>query len=289
MKVHPGGSDSFDTSHRSSCSEDAVRTAAVVTSTPLPAEEENREEPTTITDPTTPAVANASLLVEGNRDSKTNFGVEDEKHTKEGSEVVAVSEKKIVRFGMLDVWEFPVTLGDNPSVAWGGPPIRLDYGDYETAVPVQHYQHPVEAFEQGKKGTPRGSLELRIPATTRREWILSNRSSNPVSGPTTEKEISHAETEVRLAQNRRIMSYTMADSNYVQLMLVAQSVGRKLKRLLDKKEHPPHSAEAWIQQYKLHQRTTKKKDKKITEVKGNELQKTNGSSFLGDTERLQDF
>jgi hypothetical protein len=84
---------------------------------------------------------------------------------------IGTKKRSSVSFGLLHVHEFPVVLGDNPAVQFGGPPIRLDYAtgpEDSTVLGVDEYER--------QRGDRRSLAELRVPATMRRQWVGRDRA-----------------------------------------------------------------------------------------------------------------
>jgi hypothetical protein len=84
---------------------------------------------------------------------------------------IGTKKRSSVSFGLLHVHEFPVVLGDNPAVQFGGPPIRLDYARGPEDCTVLD----VDEYEQ-QRGDRRSLAELRVPATMRRQWVGRDRA-----------------------------------------------------------------------------------------------------------------
>lgn len=77
-----------------------------------------------------------------------------------------LTQHKRVEFAFLEVREYPVVLGDNPSVL-EGPPITIDWGH----DPSTEFVLDVNTFER-MRGNRRTSAELVLPKNVRERWYV---------------------------------------------------------------------------------------------------------------------
>lgn len=150
------------------------------------------------------------------------------KSTRNSADTIS-KDRRGVSFGHLHVREFPVVMGDNPSVQFGGPPIRLQYDEGET----EYVMIGIDEYEMGR-GDRRTLAELRVPATLRRKWVGSN--------PSLERQVFRTQ-----CQRRRTAANTDSDEWHFQLERVKRGM---LKKFQLNKE-PKSEAEHWCQQYKI--------------------------------------
>jgi len=76
------------------------------------------------------------------------------------------SSRRAVSFTKIQIREYPIIVGDNPSVLTGTP-ITIDW------EPVEEMTFDFQDYEDTRADTPRSMLELRMPAK-HREAILKN-------------------------------------------------------------------------------------------------------------------
>ena len=127
------------------------------------------------------------------------------------------SRRRSVSFVSIEIREFQQCIGDNPSVSYG-PPISLDW-DYEDMDAV-----PFEDFENAR-GPRRKPRQMMLNYYDRIN-ILQHKFGY------TEEEIKSAERLANREKRRRgVTRYFLPVSKVEE---VAQSVGRKTKRLLGK-------------------------------------------------------
>lgn len=137
--------------------------------------------------------------------------------------------RKSVSFGALHVREFSVAMGDNPSVQFGGPPIRLDYdqGDQEySIISVDDYE--------SSRGDRRSVAELRVPAVLRRKWAGRD--------PSLERQIFRTQ-----CQRRRTAAAKIEHDKWYYTLEKAK---RGLVKKLQFNKEPKSQADLWCQQYR---------------------------------------
>jgi hypothetical protein len=74
---------------------------------------------------------------------------------------------KEVSFASVQVREYPMILGDNPSCT-SGPPVTLDW-NYNAEASLSC---TVDEWESGRDSTRRMRTEIRVPSSVRTEWLL---------------------------------------------------------------------------------------------------------------------
>lgn len=143
--------------------------------------------------------------------------------------------KRNVSFGTLHIREFPVALGDNPSVQFGGPPIRLEYKNQQ-----EEYLFPVHEYEDQRQER-RKSAELRVPASLRREWVGRD--------PKIERQV---------ALHRRQRNHSIAMQDYDDLHYTLERVRRGVAKVFQRKKQPGTNslADQWNRKYKKRQNPT---------------------------------
>mmetsp|Transcript_5653 Transcript_5653/g.6939 ORF Transcript_5653/g.6939 Transcript_5653/m.6939 type:complete len:178 (+) Transcript_5653:66-599(+) len=101
----------------------------------------------------------------------------------------SLSSSRSVQFDKVEIREYSITLGDNPSCS-SGPPISLgwNYSDEEQSIPLEQY-------EQYRDGTRRVYHEMKVPSSLRhhilKEWNIPTR------------EIITAQCECQVVQQQR--------------------------------------------------------------------------------------
>jgi len=108
--------------------------------------------------------------------------------------VLDLTQHKRVEFTFLEVREYPVVLGDNPSVT-EGPPITIDWG-YD---PSTKFVLDINSFER-MRGNRRPACDLVLPRSVREQWLLCT--------GTTQKEIADAIRQCRKDKHSRAVSVT---------------------------------------------------------------------------------
>ncbi len=110
------------------------------------------------------------------------------------------SLRKSVRFENVEIREYDVVLGDNPSCS-NGPPISLGWG-YDGD---QQVHLPLDTFEQYRDGKRRALHEMKVPGYMRhvilREWNVPNR------------EIMKAQIECEIIQKQRFQTLQREQRN----------------------------------------------------------------------------
>jgi hypothetical protein len=155
-------------------------------------------------------------------------------------------ERSQVSFGCVHVHVFPYRLGDHPDCQEGGPPLCLDYTADE-----DDYTVSVESYEATRD--PRRTLaKLRIPPHTRRYWLLKQAPCRRTCG----QEMREAEQACRRIQQQRQWSQRL--QSVQGLLLVRESLARRLKGVLPNKNDRSNPAAQWCREYKREQRTNRK-------------------------------
>ena len=99
------------------------------------------------------------------------------------------SSSKSVKFHEVQVREYAVSIGDNPSCS-DGPPISLDWSYNEN-----HNSFSLDTFESHREGNRRSKIEMRVPADVRhstlKQWDVSM------------DEIVRAEKDVNIIRKQR--------------------------------------------------------------------------------------
>jgi hypothetical protein len=190
-------------------------------------------------------------LVDSKKNNATTTGAAVQDTTNASTTRPAAMRRRsapVVSFGQLHIREFPVVLGDNPSVQWGGPPIRLGYeevvdtttsagtttrttttttSDTSTAAapaePVQKVNHnnyilSIDDYEEQRAPRRRPVTQLRVPANVRREWV----GYDPV-----------LERQVAYEQRQRNHSVAMADYDewHYFLECAMRGITKRVRRL----------------------------------------------------------
>ena len=128
---------------------------------------------------------------QGCSDSKTP-GESQEQFS--SSSCCSSSSRKSVRFEKVEIREYNIVLGDNPSCS-NGPPVSLGwYYDKD-----QQQQMPLDTYEQKRDGYRRASHEMKVPGYMRhdilREWDVPNR------------EIMKAQIQCEIIQKQRSRTF----------------------------------------------------------------------------------
>lgn len=123
-----------------------------------------------------------------------------------------------VSFNNVQIREYPVTIGDNPSVS-AGPPLSIGWEAQD------EYHHDLEEYEEGR-GPRRETFQMIVPRKTREDMLKQAGHSR--------REFASAIRVTIKAKNQRKstvrnLQFAKADENI-------EKVSRKLKRLFKKKE-----------------------------------------------------
>lgn len=131
-------------------------------------------------------------------------------------EDTAPGVKRNVSFSNISMRNYPLTLGDNPSVSYG-PPTTLDWG-FEEAGDLS-----LDDYENN-----------RAPRRRPREMLLNyyQRKAILEKNGCSEEEIKQAKRQVERAKRQRNTTKSMIQ--FMKAEDVVQSVGRKAKRALQK-------------------------------------------------------
>lgn len=123
---------------------------------------------------------------------------------------------KEVCFASVQVRQYPVILGDNPSCT-SGPPVTLGW-NYDTDSSLSC---TVDEWESGRNSTRRLREEIRVPSSVRMEWLLD--------AGFTPTQVSEAIQDVQKHQRRRQSSIENS-----RLQETASSVVECVKRRLER-------------------------------------------------------
>ena len=119
-----------------------------------------------------------------------------------------------VKFNSIQIRNYDITLGDNPSCNYG-PPVTLDW-NYDEMEPIS-----VDAYEEGRGRPPRKMHQLHMLSRQRANLLK-------ITAGVTDDEITAAMDEMRKIQKERNM--TKMGSPLLKLQEVAESAGRKFQR-----------------------------------------------------------
>ena len=123
---------------------------------------------------------------------------------------------KEVSFASVQVREYPMILGDNPSCT-SGPPVTLDW-TYDAKASMSC---TVDEWESGRDSTRRMKSVIRVPSSVRMEWVLD--------AGFTPTEVHEAIRDVQNYQRRRRSSIEKS-SLQEKACDVIESVKRRLER-----------------------------------------------------------
>jgi hypothetical protein len=123
---------------------------------------------------------------------------------------------KEVSFASVQVREYPMILGDNPSCT-SGPPVTLDW-TYDAKASMSC---TVDEWESGRDSTRRMKSVIRVPSSVRTEWVLD--------AGFTPTEVHEAIRDVQNYQRRRRSSIEKS-SLQEKACDVMESVKRRLER-----------------------------------------------------------
>jgi hypothetical protein len=164
--------------------------------------------------------------------------------------------RRSVSFGKLHVREFPVVLGDNPSVQFGGPPIRLDYDNIEQdddAEGESEYNYTVLDLDdyERDRGDRRCQAELRVPAIVRRQWVGRDRA--------VERQVYVAQCQRRRTANAK----TEWDDFYFAFERVQRGAVKKLGLQSRPSSQEGLAAQQWCQHYKRQEKQQQKQQQQL--------------------------
>ncbi len=117
-----------------------------------------------------------------------------------------------VKFDMIQVRDYNITLGDNPSCSYG-PPVSLDW-EYDERDPIS-----LESFEDVKSKIPRRKAYQMHMISRQRSDLLRNEAGF------TDDEIEKVVEEMRKIQKER--SRTKMGLPFSKLHEIAESVGKR--------------------------------------------------------------
>eukprot|EP00816_Leptocylindrus_hargravesii_P003089 CAMPEP_0196819160 /NCGR_PEP_ID=MMETSP1362-20130617/69268_1 /TAXON_ID=163516 /ORGANISM="Leptocylindrus danicus, Strain CCMP1856" /LENGTH=257 /DNA_ID=CAMNT_0042197535 /DNA_START=55 /DNA_END=828 /DNA_ORIENTATION=+ len=129
-----------------------------------------------------------------------------------------VSVSSNVSFTKVQIREYPVTIGDNPSVS-AGPPLSIGWDVQE------EYHHDLEDYEDGR-GPRRETFQMIVPRRTREDMLKQAGHSR--------KEFASAIRGTIKAKNQR--KATVRNLQFAKADEGIEKVARKFKRLFKKKE-----------------------------------------------------
>eukprot|EP00980_Cylindrotheca_fusiformis_P000967 scaffold265_cov131-Cylindrotheca_fusiformis.AAC.2 len=127
-----------------------------------------------------------------------------------------ISTRSEVSFDSVGIWEFPITLGDNPAAL--GPPVQLDYTKKERAQIIK-----LESYEQERKQRRRRSMHQLRMTTRQRHVILREELSQEEIN----QAVLHAK-QVRL-QRLQTQSQSWVEQRWDE---ATESVHRKFTRCM---------------------------------------------------------
>ena len=115
--------------------------------------------------------------------------ISESSHASTSSEWSSSSSSSVVSFDTVNIREYRVTVGDNPSCS-GGAPLSLGWHYNEEQLTL-----PLDRYEQCRDGQRRAMHEMKMPAHVRletlRQWDVSTR------------EIMKAQTECEVVKMQR--------------------------------------------------------------------------------------
>jgi hypothetical protein len=135
--------------------------------------------------------------------------------TSEDGYVETTRPQNNVKFDSIQVRNYSVTLGDNPSCAYG-PPLTLDW-EYDERDPIS-----VDQYEGAKKNPPRKVHQMHL-LSRKRQQILKEAAG------ITDDEMEMVMDEMRKIQKDRNM--TKVSLPFAKLQEASESIGRKWNRL----------------------------------------------------------
>jgi len=155
------------------------------------------------------------------------------RRSEHGLDCSASSLNRSVRFNEIEIREYNVIVGDNPSVHFG-PPISIgwDY-DKENLVRI-----PVEDYES-VRGERRVAKQLVIPGMIRVEKLHENGVSR--------SDIVKAVRQVSRAKHKR--NQTVNNIKISRLEEAAQSAFRKLKRFIFRRKRESKEWALWMEEF----------------------------------------
>ena len=150
-------------------------------------------------------------------DAKCGFGASSSDADENDVDATIDSDQPIrVRFEQIEIRNYDMILGDNPSCTYG-PPVTLDW-DYRKNEPM-----PLDEYEQ-KRGERRKMYQMQIPAVHRRR-ILEQSGYTP-------DEMEYTCKEMNTIKSQRERTKMMLP--FAKLQEVAESAKRKKKRAQEK-------------------------------------------------------
>lgn len=136
-----------------------------------------------------------------------------------------VATKKVT-FDALEVREYPIVIGDNPSCE-EGPPLTIDWA----FDPNTHFVIEIAQFEL-MRGERRCAEELKLDKPTRERVLLTT--------GTTQKEIVGCIRKLRKDQHSRMVSRNQDDSMHEKV----ENASRRFKKLVSRKSKYERDLEA---------------------------------------------
>jgi len=129
------------------------------------------------------------------------------------------TRKTMVSFRNLEIREYPIIVGDNPSVS-SGVPICIDW------IYIEGQPQSLEEYEE-LRHSRRSLSEMKIPATVRAQMLRKTHSL---------KEVRLAQKESTKIRNQRKTTVATLDTGIEAAEVVLESAKRKMKRLLARKK-----------------------------------------------------
>mmetsp|Transcript_26223 Transcript_26223/g.40647 ORF Transcript_26223/g.40647 Transcript_26223/m.40647 type:complete len:241 (-) Transcript_26223:189-911(-) len=129
------------------------------------------------------------------------------------------TRKAMVSFRNLEIREYPIIVGDNPSVS-SGVPICIDW------IYIEGQPQCLEEYEE-LRHSRRSLAEMKIPAAVRAKMLRKTHSL---------KEVRLAQKESTKIRNQRKTTVATLDTGIEAAEVVLESAKRKMKRLLARKK-----------------------------------------------------
>jgi hypothetical protein len=126
-------------------------------------------------------------------------------------------KRRTVHFGTVHVYEFPIILGDNPSVL-SGAPIALGC--------KCHYRsdHSIDSYELCHRAAEEGA-DVEVVSVNERERMLLKAGYNIY-------QIGNATRQADMIKKQRLESLQSAGKGREQMALFVESASRALKRMV---------------------------------------------------------
>lgn len=159
--------------------------------------------------------------------TETSIHMNETSSTLTSSNSVSIEDmhKTLVTFRELEIREYPIIVGDNPSVS-SGVPICIDW------VYIEGQPQSLEEYEELRQ-TRRSLAEMKIPAPARAQMLRKTHSL---------KEVRLAQKESTKIRNQRRSTVATLDTGIETAGVVLGSAKRKMKRLLNRKKRLNYNA-----------------------------------------------